>query len=328
MESAWDKMHFYIDNQHKNEWSGEIPWTRAQYAITPGTHTFKWTYAKDYSVSNGSDCCWIDFVILPRNVNLSVNAGLDISLCADESAQLNGIASNQTSLEWTTTGDGTFNDATILDAVYTPGPQDIENGTTTLTLTAYKDADSLSDDMVISFINEPVATAVDEITAMTLNPISISISIQNLGTFSGWTTSGTGSFANSHALHTVYTPSSSDYNSVDIVLTANYTGCGYKTYQHNINVHFAQDGVTDISEAKLNIHPNPTNDVINIAINDISSNIDIVIYNSVGQMVYHKSDTAENGYNAIVSLGTLSNGTYILQMRSDESVWTNKIVKK
>ena len=327
-ENNYDKMYFYIDNQQRDEWSGDVPWNRAQYAVTQGTHTFRWKYKKDYSVSNGSDCCWIDFVILPRNINLSVSAGVDVHICADESAQLNGTASNQTSLEWTTAGDGTFNDATILDAVYTPGPQDIANGGTTLTLTAYKDADSLSDDMVISFINEPVATAVDQITAMTLDPISISISIQNLGIFSGWTTTGAGTFANSHALQTVYTPSSSDYDNVDIVLTANYTGCGYKTYQHNINVHFAQEGLTDVSEAKLNIHPNPTNDVINISIADISSDIDIVIYNSVGQMVYHKSDTAENGYNAVISLGELSNGTYILQVRSDESIWTNKIVKR
>ena len=78
----------------------------------------------------------------------------------------------------------------------------------------------------------------------------------------------------------------------------------------------------------MNIHPNPTNDVINIAIGNISSNIDIVIYNSVGQMVYFKSDTAENGYNAVISLSELSNGTYILQVRSDESVWINKIIKR
>ena len=93
-------------------------------------------------------------------------------------------------------------------------------------------------------------------------------------------------------------------------------------------MHFAQEDVTDVSETKLNIHPNPTNDVINISIGDISSDIDIVIYNSVGQVVYHKSDTAENGYNAVISMGELSNGTYILQVRSDESVWTNKIVKR
>lgn len=327
-ENSYDKMSFYIDNQQKDEWSGSIAWSWVQYAVTPGTHTFRWKYKKDYSVSNGSDCCWIDFVILPRNINLSVSAGVDINICADESAQLNGTANNQTSLEWTTSGDGTFDDATILDAIYTPGAQDIANGSATLTLTAYKDADLLSDDMVISFINEPVATAVDEIRVTSLEPIAISIQIANLGVFSGWTTTGTGSFANSHALQTVYTPTESDYNSADIVLTANYTGCGYKTYQHNINVHFAQEGVTDVSEAKLNIHPNPTNDVINLSIGDVSSHIDIVIYNSVGQMVYYKSDTAENGYNAAISLGELSNGTYILQVRSDESVWTNKIVKR
>lgn len=327
-ENNYDKMHFYIDNQHKAEWSGDVQWSRAQYAVTPGTHTFKWSYVKDYSVSNGNDCCWIDFVVLPYSTNLMVNAGVDIHICTDESAQLNGTASNQTSLEWTTAGDGTFNDATILDAVYTPGSQDIANGGTTLTLIVYKNFDTLSDDVAITFVSEPVPSAVESITVVEVHPIEVSIDIQNLGVFSGWTTTGSGSFTNPYALHTVYTPTDNDYNNVDIVLTASYTGCGYKTYQHNINVHFAQEDVTEISEATLNIHPNPTNDVINIDIANISSHIDIVIYNSVGMMVYHKSDTAENGYNASISLGELSNGSYILQVRSDEDVWTDRIIKK
>ena len=327
-ESNYDKMYFYIDNQQKDEWSGEVAWTRAQYPVTAGNHTFRWKYVKDYSVANGSDCCWIDFVVLPRNSTLSVSAGIDINICVDESAQLNGIASNQTSLEWTTSGDGTFDDATILDAIYTPGSQDIANGSVTLTLTAHQDTQTLTDNMTVTFIEEPVATSENAISVTTLDPITVSISIENLGSFSGWTTTGTGIFANANALNTTYIPTSIDYNSVDIVLTANYTGCGYKTYHHDINVHFSHEDVSDIDEATLNIHPNPTNDVINIAIGNISSNIDIVIYNSVGQMVYFKSDTAENGYNAVISLSELSNGTYILQVRSDESVWINKIIKR
>ena len=327
-EGSYDKMYFYIDNQQKGEWSGDVAWTRAQYPVTAGNHTFRWKYAKDYSVASGSDCCWIDFVIMPRNSALAVNAGIDINICVDENAQLNGTATNQTSLEWTTAGDGTFNDATLLNAIYTPGNQDIANGGTTLTLTAHQGSETLTDELTISFIEEPVATGENAITVTTLDPIAISVSIENLGIFTGWTTTGTGIFTNAYALSTTYIPSSADGNSGDIVLTANYTGCGYKTYHFDINVHLSNESVNELSEASLNIHPNPTNDVINVTIENISSDIDIVIYNSVGQMVYFKSDTAENGYNAAISLSELSNGTYILQVRSDESVWTNKIIKR
>ena len=327
-ESGWDKLYFYIDNTEMGVWSGTVDWTRAQYPVTTGTHTFKWKYQKDSSVSNGSDCAWIDFVILPVDRNLSVSAGPDVNICVDEAAQLNGFAANQTSLTWTTAGDGTFDDATSLNAIYTPGTQDIANGGVTLTLTATMGAQTMSDNLELSFIAEPVASGTESQTAMTLDPIEVEVEIENLGVFTGWETSGSGTFANPMALQTTYTPSNGDYELVDIVLTATFTGCGYKTYTFEVNVHFAQDAVISLNEATMSIHPNPTNDVLNIAVDNISSRIDITIYNSVGQMVYYKSDAAENGYNSTISLGDLSNGTYILQVRSDENVWTERIIKR
>jgi hypothetical protein len=28
--------------------------------VTAGTHTFRWTYEKDFSISSGSDTVWVD----------------------------------------------------------------------------------------------------------------------------------------------------------------------------------------------------------------------------------------------------------------------------
>ena len=327
-ESGYDKLYFYIDNSEKANWSGSVAWTRAQYAVTAGTHTFTWKYKKDSSVTSGSDCAWIDFVILPVDRNLNVNAGLDINMCVDETAHLNGFAANQTSLTWSTAGDGTFDDATSLTAIYTPGNQDIANGGTTLTLTAYKNSEVMTDNLELSFIEEPVATGTESMSLTMVEPIELSLEIENLGVFNGWTTTGTGTFANPAALQTTYTPSAGDYDLIDIVLTAEYTGCGYKTYQYEVNVHFSHLNVNDVNEATLSIHPNPTSSIINITVGNISSDVDIVIFNSVGQMVYHQSETSENGCNLTIDLGDLTSGSYILQVRSDENIWTKKIIKR
>ncbi|MBO7460027.1 MAG: T9SS type A sorting domain-containing protein [Bacteroidales bacterium] len=327
-ESGYDKLYFYIDNVEKNNWSGSVAWTRAQYAVTAGTHTLTWKYQKDTSVASGSDCAWIDFVIMPVDQTLNVSAGLDINICTDETAQLNGYASNQTSLEWTTAGDGTFDDATIMNAVYTPGAQDIANGGTTLTLTAHKGSEVLSDDLTLSFVEEPVATGTESMTLMTIENIELSIEIENLGIFQGWTTTGTGTFTNPIAQQTEYIPGNGDYDLIDIILTATYTGCGYKTYTYDVNVHFAQDNVSEMNEGKLSIHPNPTNDVINVTIDNVSSDVQIMVYNSVGQMVYMQNETVENGLITTLDLSNLSTGTYILQVRSDVNVWTKKVIKK
>ena len=64
-ENNYDKLYFYIDNQEMGVWSGDQDWEEVTFDVTPGQHTFKWTYAKDYSVTNGSDCGWIDDIKLP-----------------------------------------------------------------------------------------------------------------------------------------------------------------------------------------------------------------------------------------------------------------------
>ena len=64
-ESNYDKLYFYIDNQQMDVWSGDQNWSEVTYNVTAGIHNFKWTYTKDYSVSNGSDCGWIDDIKLP-----------------------------------------------------------------------------------------------------------------------------------------------------------------------------------------------------------------------------------------------------------------------
>ena len=64
-EENYDFLRFYIDGTQQAEWAGEIPWTQASYPVTFGTHTFTWEYYKDYSVSSGSDCAWIDYIVFP-----------------------------------------------------------------------------------------------------------------------------------------------------------------------------------------------------------------------------------------------------------------------
>ena len=64
-EENYDKFHFYIDGTDMLTASGTIDWTRAAFPVSTGNHAFKFSYAKDYSVSNGSDCAWIDDVTFP-----------------------------------------------------------------------------------------------------------------------------------------------------------------------------------------------------------------------------------------------------------------------
>ena len=502
-ENNYDKFYFYIDGSEKANWSGSVAWSRAQYAVTAGTHTFTWKYAKDSSVSSGSDCAWIDFVILPPDRSLSVSAGPDMAICPDDEAHLNGYVSNQTSMEWSTAGDGTFDNATIIDAVYTPGTQDIASGSVTLTLTAHKDTQTMSDDMTVTFrttpsieitpsflapgaclgvidltgsylaVNAddveitsngdgtfngdiytfgaqdiangsvvltytahgcgdataeitviyqgiPEVTCVDEYSTCSTDPVTIEYQFNDptWTSLESWTTSGTGSFTYQNSSVTYY-PTDEDIANGSVVLTLEYADCQYEQYNHTVTINFIPVdilpmpegptdvynmsatttytvngsamfssytwtlepaeagimtpngntvsiawnmnqpdtnvelsvightdgcgdsepsealvialngyGINDINATEINVHPNPTNDVINVSIDNITADVQITIYNSVGQAVYIQNESVDNGLNTVINLGDLSNGTYILQIRSEEGVWMKRVIKR
>jgi hypothetical protein len=71
-EGGYDFFKFYIDNNEMESQSGSIGWTQASFPVTPGTHTFKFSYQKDYSASSGSDCAWVDNIVLPGMGTLCV----------------------------------------------------------------------------------------------------------------------------------------------------------------------------------------------------------------------------------------------------------------
>lgn len=64
-EQNYDKLTFKIDGQTKDEWSGNIGWTRAAYPVNAGPHTYTWTYSKDYYGTSGKDCAYIDAISFP-----------------------------------------------------------------------------------------------------------------------------------------------------------------------------------------------------------------------------------------------------------------------
>lgn len=66
-EAGYDKFIFYVDGTDKFDASGEEDWRRYACYIPAGTHTFTFSYEKDYSMARGSDCAWIDDITFPRN---------------------------------------------------------------------------------------------------------------------------------------------------------------------------------------------------------------------------------------------------------------------
>ncbi len=234
-ESGWDKLHFYIDNQEKNDWSGTIGWTKASYPVSAGRHNYKWSYTKDSSQSSGSDCAWIDFVSLPAARIMAGTAGYDVTVCEGTDAQIVGYAIHYDNLQWTTSGDGTFDDATIATPIYTPGIQDIANHQATLTLTITGEDETITDDMTVIIVEKAVITPalVGETHCAVNEPQTIAVDITGDYVSFQWLTSGDGEFEDATALETTYTPGLQDIaNGVSLTAFAVTPGCGSVTYDY------------------------------------------------------------------------------------------------
>ncbi|MFO7896862.1 MAG: carboxypeptidase regulatory-like domain-containing protein [Candidatus Cloacimonadales bacterium] len=64
-ESNYDHLRFYIDEEEMAELSGVQAWTEESFDVAAGTHTFRWEYSKDGSVSSGQDTGWVDDITFP-----------------------------------------------------------------------------------------------------------------------------------------------------------------------------------------------------------------------------------------------------------------------
>ncbi len=199
--------------------------------ITNGTATLTLT-----ANGNGSCAPISNDMILTITPAATSEAGDDVSICAGDALDLSVSgtvsASNFSSLLWTTPGDGSFSDATVLTPVYTPGASDISNGTVVLTLTANGNAscDPAVDNMTLTITTGPTADAGSDeaICEGTGYDLGTSLTPPSASNFSAlsWTTSGDGSFSDATVLSPIYTPGANDAANGSVILTLEAIGLG------------------------------------------------------------------------------------------------------
>jgi hypothetical protein len=71
-ETNFDYLRFYIDGAERVRISGEMDWKQLSYMLSPGHHSLRWAYTKDFSVSSGQDAGWVDQVSYVGPPTLSI----------------------------------------------------------------------------------------------------------------------------------------------------------------------------------------------------------------------------------------------------------------
>lgn len=187
--------------------------------ISAGKVTLKFT------VSNGSNSICpggmdnMDIIIdkLP-----TVSAGADQTICAGESAALNGsTGGSATSATWTG-GTGTFSpDATTLTAKYTPSAAEIAAGTVTLTLTTNSSGKCPAKESktIITINPGAVVEAGPDQKICAGGTVTLAATIGGSAASGSWS-GGTGVYTpNNNTANAIYKPSKAEEDAGKIILT-------------------------------------------------------------------------------------------------------------
>ncbi len=221
-EQNYDFLSFSIDGVQVQSWSGENDWALFETEVEPGEHTFTWKYNKDAYGASGSDCAWVDYIVLPPMVDHTplANAGQDVSTCTLDPVTLEGYAMNYESYTWViTSGHGYFENQSGLTPTYVPAPEDLAAGQVTITLSVLGEGgEVVEDNVVITLYQAPEINAGESVTLCQGDLFTAEATATDYLALN-WTTSGTGTFDDATALNPVYTPSADDIAAGEVTLS-------------------------------------------------------------------------------------------------------------
>ncbi len=325
-ELNYDKLYFYIDNIEQGCWSGEVFWSQETFPVSRGTHTFMWSYKKDYSVNNGDDCAWIDDISLPPLHSTIVYAGGNIIACKSGSVNLNkSYAYNYQTLQWTSNGDGVFDNSNNVNPVYYPGEQDIVNGGVSLTLTADEISSSL--ELALSDeINLGDHIFGDSEINLDENIISHFYVEDQVGVSFIWELEPEDAghiFANGNEVDILWNVNSFYPEAMLTVRAEN--GC--ETAPLSLPLSFDLLSIDESAKTAFEIFPNPTREMVNLVLEkDINGKVSIELYNLLGQLMMSKSISGcTKGQSITINLQQFDPGLYLIRISTEEGCWSRKV---
>ncbi len=338
MVSFWQKtssdpenvLAFYINGTLMDSWSGDGTWTECSYGVGPGACVLEWRYLNNTGGSGGDDAAYVDFMHLPEfaaSPPPTVNAGEDMEVCEGDTVWLNATAANYDYLQWSTDGDGTFNNPSILDPQYYPGPEEVAEGGASLTLTVFG-SEQVSDQLLLSIDPLPGVPG----------PIEGEVTCgYNLGAYE-YTVDSV-----AHAQHyfwEVLPPDLStltgngndtvfiDYLEGDYPYTVSIrvkavNACGESLWSDSLSVVVTfLEGVSGYDDHHLRLYPNPVQTdlrleglpgVAEVAILDFTGTPRILIPNYVPEEA--------------MDVRMLHAGVYMVRVTLGEQVWVHKLIK-
>ena len=283
--------------------------------------------------AEASDVMTLTVISLPI-----VDAGNDDMVCEQDSYQLSASAENYESVNWSTSGDGAFTDPTILDAIYSPGSNDIAIGRVTLSLTAYAlfpCSIDITDSMELTFGQIP------EEPVMPIGPTVIDLGITTISKYmtkqlmniSGYnwhlSPQEAGTIEGEHTVGTVYW--NSEYTGIDAYINVvAYNDCG-EISSDTLPISLSPVWVYNsrVNDFDIEVFPNPSHGIFNLSVIGYSNNINMLILNGNGQLITKRKLINTNGHTTHnIDISYCSAGIYYLKFILRDRVIVKKVLIK
>lgn len=334
-EQDFDELRFYIDGTLMQSWSGGQAYSQAEFAVTAGLHTFKWEYFKDYSGIGGADAVWVDNIELPTMLITTIFAGPDAESCASDEFICDATATNYNTILWQTSGDGVFDDETLLNPTYTPGENDNLSDEVILTITIVDNDDvTVADDMTLSFTYGPDAPNMpsgdDYVDLYKVTETYYTTNLVEGCLEYNWelTPVEAGEVIVNDNEATVYW--NLDFLGDATLKVNGLNDCGWGDYSDDLNIFV--DNTVDVyqlsSSINLNVIPNPNNGIFKINVNtEDQKEINIKMINYLGVTIFElQKVSAENGFTYYFDNSKLAAGVYLISINQGNKIYSKKMI--
>ncbi len=250
-------------------------------------------------------------------------AGNDASVCDAGTYTLSDAAAeNYSMLEWTSAGDGTFDDPGALHPVYTPGPNDIAAGSAVLTLTAIPAAacPNAEDAMTLTILPSPVVNLGPD-TAVCAN-LTFMLDATHPDAVSYLWTPGN---QTTPTITVDSTGTGIGVKQVSVMVTGS-NGC---TGTDAVNIQFKDcAGISELQGVSCNLYPNPAKGSVTVELTtSAAKTLGINILSVSGGSVFTLRDLPVNGtVRRQIDLSALTPGTYIVEVTDGSGNMFRKLV--
>jgi len=188
------------------------------------------------SVTDSNSCGIATSNVVVNVIPLPVITASSDSICKGNTYQTNISVTNYSSLNWSTSGSGSFNNSALLNPIYTPSQSDAAAGNVILTITASgnQPCGNVIDSIKLTILPLPLIDFSDSLPSKCLNsaPINLNSATPAGGTYSGVGVSnntfnpvvaGVGQHSITYSYTDVYGCTNSDINTIKVNPLPNVT---------------------------------------------------------------------------------------------------------